>query len=88
MRVVLQIFREKQFHVNFRKCKLWLGEVRFLGNVILARGIRVGPSMIPSIIEWKLPTMNLSRLGGILQEIHKRILEDSPSYDQIATKKC
>ncbi|KAA3488432.1 reverse transcriptase [Gossypium australe] len=55
LNIVLQVLREKQLYAKFSKSGLWLKEVGFLGHVILGDGIRVDPSKISAIVEWKPP---------------------------------
>ncbi|KAA3480359.1 DNA/RNA polymerase superfamily protein [Gossypium australe] len=55
LRTVLQILREKQLYAKFSKCEFWLKEVGFLGHVVFADGIRVDPSKISAITNWKAP---------------------------------
>ncbi|KAA3484112.1 Retrotransposon protein [Gossypium australe] len=53
--VVLQVLREKQLYAKFSKSEFWLKEVAFLGHIVLGDGIRVDPSKILAIVEWKPP---------------------------------
>ncbi|KAA3470368.1 DNA/RNA polymerases superfamily protein [Gossypium australe] len=46
LRIVLQTLRDKQLYAKFIKCEFWLREVRFLGHIVSADGIRVDPSKI------------------------------------------
>ncbi|KAA3484723.1 RNA-directed DNA polymerase-like protein [Gossypium australe] len=55
LRIVLQTLREKQLYAKFSKCEFWLREVGFLGHIVSAAGIRVDPSKILGILEWKPP---------------------------------
>ncbi|KAG8474773.1 hypothetical protein CXB51_031473 [Gossypium anomalum] len=55
LRLVLQILRDKQLYAKFSKCEFWLREVSFLGHVVSASGIRVDPSKISDILDWKPP---------------------------------
>ncbi|KAG8481477.1 hypothetical protein CXB51_026210 [Gossypium anomalum] len=55
LRIVLQTLRDKQLYVKFSKCELWLRKVGFLGHIVLASGIRVDPSKISAIVDWKPP---------------------------------
>ena len=54
-RVVLETLRKKQLYANMSKYEFWLKEVSFLGHIVLEEGIRVDPSKIEVILEWKLP---------------------------------
>ncbi|KAA3480525.1 DNA/RNA polymerases superfamily protein [Gossypium australe] len=55
LRIVLQTLRDKQLYAKFNKCEFWLQEVGFLGHIVLLDGIRVDPSKISTIIDWKPP---------------------------------
>ncbi|KAA3483466.1 DNA/RNA polymerases superfamily protein [Gossypium australe] len=65
LRLVLQILRDNQLYAKFSKCEFWLKEVSFLGHVILASGIRVDPSKISAILDWK-PPQNVSMVRSFL----------------------
>ncbi|KAA3466323.1 DNA/RNA polymerases superfamily protein [Gossypium australe] len=65
LRIVLQTMREKKLYAKFSKCEFWLSEVNFLGHIVSASGIRVDPSKISSILDWK-PPMNVSEVRGFL----------------------
>ena len=41
---------------KFNKCEFWLKEIQFLGHIISEEGIRVDPSKIQDIVNWKRPT--------------------------------
>ncbi|KAA3471891.1 DNA/RNA polymerases superfamily protein [Gossypium australe] len=53
LRIVLQTLRDKQLYAKFSKCEFWLREVGFLGHIVSSEGIRVDPSKISAIIDWK-----------------------------------
>ena len=61
LRLVLQTLRDKQLYAKFSKCEFWLREVSFLGHVVSASGIRVDPSKISAILDWK-PPRNVSEV--------------------------
>ncbi|KAA3484719.1 DNA/RNA polymerases superfamily protein [Gossypium australe] len=44
---------EKKLYTRFSKCDFWLKEVGILGHVISVEGIRVYPSKISTILNWK-----------------------------------
>ncbi|KAA3484713.1 DNA/RNA polymerases superfamily protein [Gossypium australe] len=56
--IVLQTLREN-------KCEFWLQEVGFLGHIVSAEGIRVDPSKISAIVNWK-PSKNVSEVRSFL----------------------
>ncbi|KAA3465912.1 DNA/RNA polymerases superfamily protein [Gossypium australe] len=65
LRIVLQTLRDKQLYAKFSKCELWLREVRFLGHIISVEGIRVDPSKISAVVDWK-PSRNVSKVRSFL----------------------
>ncbi|KAG8483084.1 hypothetical protein CXB51_022054 [Gossypium anomalum] len=65
LRTVLQILREKKLFAKFSKSEFWLREVRFLGHIVSGDGIRVDPSKISVIVDWK-PPKNVSEVGSFL----------------------
>ncbi|KAG8490124.1 hypothetical protein CXB51_015779 [Gossypium anomalum] len=65
LRIVLQTLRDKQFYAKFSKSEFWLREVRFLGHIVSGDGIRVDPSKISTIIDWK-PPKNVTEVRSFL----------------------
>ncbi|KAA3459064.1 DNA/RNA polymerases superfamily protein [Gossypium australe] len=65
MDLMNRILRDKQLYAKFSKCEFWLNEVRFLGHVVLASGIRVDPSKVSAILDWK-PPRNISEIHSFL----------------------
>ncbi len=65
LRQVLQILRDKLLYAKFSKCEFWLREVSFLGHVVSASGIRVDPSKISAILNWK-PPRNITKVRSFL----------------------
>ncbi|KAA3469062.1 RNA-directed DNA polymerase-like protein [Gossypium australe] len=65
LRIVLQTLREKQLYLKFSKSEFWLREVDFLGHIVSASRIRVDPSKIYVILEWK-PLKNMSEVRSFL----------------------
>ncbi|KAG8502445.1 hypothetical protein CXB51_000382 [Gossypium anomalum] len=65
LRLVLQTLRDKQLYAKFNKCEFWLREVGFLGHIVSASGIRVDPSKISAIMDWK-PPRNVSEVHSFL----------------------
>ncbi|GJX88068.1 putative reverse transcriptase domain-containing protein [Tanacetum coccineum] len=66
LRLVLELLKKEKLYAKFSKCEFWLREVQFLGNVINGNGIRVDPSKIEAVKNWKAPrtpTMVRSFLG-------------------------
>ncbi|KAA3484518.1 DNA/RNA polymerases superfamily protein [Gossypium australe] len=65
LRIALQTLRDKQLFAKFSKCEFWLREVGFLGHIVSAAGIRVDPSKIFAIIDWK-PSRNVTEVCSFL----------------------
>ncbi|KAG8472962.1 hypothetical protein CXB51_034879 [Gossypium anomalum] len=65
LRIVLQTLRNKQLYVKFSKSEFWLREVGFLGHIVSGDGIRVDPSKISAIIDWK-PPKNVTEVRSFL----------------------
>ncbi|KAJ8771896.1 hypothetical protein K2173_027073 [Erythroxylum novogranatense] len=55
LRIVLQTLQERQLYAKLSKCDFWLQEISFLGHVVASEGIRVDPSKIEAIVNWKPP---------------------------------
>ncbi|GJV24393.1 putative reverse transcriptase domain-containing protein [Tanacetum coccineum] len=57
LKLVLELLRKEKLYAKFSKCEFWLQEVHFLGHVVNQSGIRVDPSKIEAMKNWKAPTM-------------------------------
>ena len=55
LKIVLQTLREKKLYAKLSKCDFWLNEVSFLGHIVSAEGIRVDPTKIEAVVNWKPP---------------------------------
>ncbi|KAA3466056.1 DNA/RNA polymerases superfamily protein [Gossypium australe] len=65
LRIIFQTLRDKKLFAKFSKSEFWLREVRFLGHIVLAKGIRVDPSKISTVVDWK-PSRNVSEVRSFL----------------------
>ena len=65
LRMVLQIPREKKLFAKLSKCEFWLTEVSFLGHIVYVEGIRVDPTKIKAIVNWK-PPRNVTEVRSFL----------------------
>nr|XP_009787887.1 PREDICTED: uncharacterized protein K02A2.6-like [Nicotiana sylvestris] len=52
--IVMQILKERQLYAKLSKCEFWLNEVAFLWHIVSAEGVKVDPSKIQAIVDWKL----------------------------------
>ena len=55
LRIVLETLREKRLYAKLSKCDFWLKEVSFLGHIVSTEGIRVDPTEIEAVVNWKSP---------------------------------
>ena len=53
---VLQLLAEKQLYAKRSKCFFGVQEVEYLGHIVSHEGVKVDPSKIKAIKEWKIPT--------------------------------
>ena len=60
LKIVLQTLREKKLYAKLSKCDFWLKEVSFLGHIMSVEGIRVDPTKIEAMVNWKPPRSDRS----------------------------
>ena len=65
LRVVLETLIKEQLYAKMSKREFWLREVSFLGHIVSKEGIRVDPSKIEVILEWK-PPKNVTKVHNFL----------------------
>ena len=65
LKIVLQTLREKKLYVKLNKCDFWLKEVSFLGHIVSAEGIRVDPTKVEAVVNWK-PPRNVNEVRSFL----------------------
>ena len=65
LRIVLETLREKKLYVKLSKCDFWLKEVSFLGHIVSVEGIRVDPTKIEAVVNWK-PPRNVTEVRSFL----------------------
>ena len=63
--IVLQTLRDKQLYAKFSKSEFWLREIGFFGHIVSGDGIRVDPSKISAIVDWK-PPKNVTKVRSFL----------------------
>lgn len=51
LQIVLHNLKGKRLRAKFTKCKFWLMEVVFLGNVVNAMGVMMDPNKVSVVIE-------------------------------------
>ena len=55
LKIFLQTLREKKLYAKLSKCDFWLKEIFFLGHIVSTEGIKVDPTMIEAVVNWKPP---------------------------------
>ena len=65
LKIVLHTLREKKSYVKLSRCDFWLNEVFFLGHIVSAEGIRVDPTKIEAVVNWK-PPRNITEVRSFL----------------------
>ncbi|WMV32877.1 hypothetical protein MTR67_026262 [Solanum verrucosum] len=55
LRIVLNILKEKELYAKLSNCEFWLDKVAFLGHVVSTMGVKVDPSKIQAVLEWRPP---------------------------------
>jgi len=55
LREALELLRAEKLYGKFSKCEFWLEEVKFLGHVVDKDGIKVDPSKIAAVANWRRP---------------------------------
>ncbi|KAI3667676.1 hypothetical protein L6452_42745 [Arctium lappa] len=53
LREVLEVLRDEKLYAKFSKCEFWLREVQFLGHMVSSEGVKVDPSKIEAMMNWK-----------------------------------
>ena len=56
VKAVFECLAAKNWHVEEKKCVLFLPEVGFLGNVVSAAGVKVAVDKVDTVASWPTPT--------------------------------
>nr|XP_016443867.1 PREDICTED: uncharacterized protein LOC107769184 [Nicotiana tabacum] len=81
------MIRDWQLYAKLSKCEFWLSEVAFLGHIVSVEGVKVDPSKIQAIVEWKPPknpTEIISFLG--LAGYYRRFVKGFSIITSLLTK--
>ena len=62
----METLREKKLYAKLSKCDFWLKEVSFLGHIESVEGIRVDPTKIEAVVNWK-PPRNVTEVRSFLE---------------------
>ena len=83
LRIVMQTLRDNDFKIKLSKCEFEKPEVKFLGHIVGANGVKVDTDKISVIQNWCQPT-NLSALRSFLglAQYFRKFIQD---FSKIAT---
>jgi hypothetical protein len=56
VRQIFDLLRESKYHIKLKKCEFEQPEVKFLGHIVGAEGIKVDPAKVQAIQDWEPPT--------------------------------
>ena len=65
LRIVLETLREKKLYAKLNKCDFLLKQGSFLGHIVSVEGIRVDPTKIEAVVNWK-PPRNVTEVRSFL----------------------
>ena len=87
LKIVLQTLKEKKLYSKLSKCDFWLKEVSFLGYIVSVEGIRVGPTKIKTVVNWK-PPRNVTEVRSFygLAGYYKRFVRGFTVIASLLTK--
>ena len=76
---VLGILNDRDFHVKLSKCKFEQSELKFLGHIVGADGIKVDPAKTKVVEDWPQPTCPRDVRAFLgLANYFRRFLHHSP----------
>ena len=80
LRLVFEVLRDEQLFIKLSKCEIGKPEVGFLGHVVGKDGIKVDPSKLEVIRNWKTPECltELRKILGLGNFFRKFIVGYSP----------
>nr|GEV80006.1 hypothetical protein [Tanacetum cinerariifolium] len=64
LRIVLGTLRQKNLYAKYSKCEFWLGQVAFLGHIVLADGTTMDPAKVEAITKWLRPKIVTEKSEG------------------------
>lgn len=82
LKTVFDILREEQLSVKLKKCQFFKSEVKFLGHVISANGVKPDPDKVSAVELWPLPKTQTELKGFLgLTNYFRRFIK---AYSHIA----
>jgi RNase H-like domain found in reverse transcriptase/Reverse transcriptase (RNA-dependent DNA polymerase) len=64
VKAVLETWNEVGMILNLEKCQFLATEVKFLGHIVTAEGIRPDPANITKVLEWPTPRTTITDVRG------------------------
>ena len=77
VRLILQRLREAGLQVDILKCEFHVQETKFLGLLISTEGLRMDPSKVDAVVDWRTPT-NLKETQSFVGfcNFYRRFIKD------------
>ena len=63
MREVFECLREAGFKMRVAKCDFMKSEIKYLGRVVSAEGVKPDPKAVAKLRDWEIPRVNLQQNG-------------------------
>ncbi len=63
--IIFNILQEQQLYLSEKKCQVLEKELRILGHIVNDNGIKMDPSKVDTVLNWKIP-INRELLSGFL----------------------
>lgn len=82
---MLELLKNEKLYGKFSKCEFWLEEVRFLGHVVNKNGIRVNPSKIEAVENWRRQRHQLRFVNFWVWRDYTRFIENFSNIAQPLT---
>ncbi|WMV37657.1 hypothetical protein MTR67_031042 [Solanum verrucosum] len=86
LRIVLQVFNDRQLFAKSSKCNFWLRFVAFLGHIFSSYGIKVDPRKFEVVKNWPRPLSDLDNQSFFgLASYYRRYVEGFSSISSPLT---
>ena len=91
LKEVFEVLRQHKLHLNVDKCAFGVGESKFLGHMIISRGIEVNPDQIETVKHLKPPSnpkevQVLTSMLAALNRFISKFVDRCRSFYQLSKK--